>query len=208
MLKRSKNKLSLNFHLDRFTQISESHCGPAVVQMLLSVYGIDVSQEDVALAGGAAELIELNGMRVDQLAQAVQVLAPQMQFWVKDYASLEDLIAVVEDHEVPAGVEWQGLFYEEGEEEPESEDNDFGHYSVVTGLDPEKEQVVIADPYKDYVAQDRIFGFDFFLQRWWDTNEVLDPDTGRPHLVEDTRTFFIILPQEDEFPIGLGMKKA
>jgi len=76
-------------------QISEAHYGPAVIQMLLSNLGIEVPQDAVAEAGKAASLIELNGMRVDQMAQTVAELAPQVQFWYKDHARLKDLTRLV-----------------------------------------------------------------------------------------------------------------
>ena len=43
-----KLKPNVDFHQQRFMQISESHCGPAVIQMLLSSLGVDVTQEAVA----------------------------------------------------------------------------------------------------------------------------------------------------------------
>lgn len=173
--------------------------------MLLSNLGIEVTQEAVAEAGGVKELIDLNGMRVDQLALAVHKLAPETRFWFKSPASLEDLITTVRDYRFPSGVEWQGLFYATPEEEPETGDDDYGHYSVVTIIDPENRQLVIADPYKDFRDQDRIFGFDFFLSRWYDYNEVVNPATGRKKLVEDLRMMFIVTPKDEEFPEELGM---
>src|SRR5512133_2564863 len=110
MPEESSPREPIDYHHSRFTQISESHCGPAVIQMLLSNLGIEVSQEAVAEAGGATELIELNGMRVDQLARAVRVLAPDARFWYKDHSSLDDLIRLVSEYRYPVGVEWQGLF--------------------------------------------------------------------------------------------------
>ena len=204
----SSNRKKVDFLNSRFTQISEAHCGPAVIQMLLSDLGVEVTQEEVAEAGGAKDLIEMNGMRVDQLAQAVKRLAPHMRFWFKSPASLEDLITVVRDYRFPSGVEWQGLFYATPEEEPETGDNDYGHYSVVTIVDPENRQLVIVDPYKDFRAQDRLFSFDFFLPRWYDYNEVIDPLTGKPKIVEDRRMMFIITPHDEEFPEELGMTAA
>jgi hypothetical protein len=201
----SSTRKKVNFSHSRFTQISESHCGPAVIQMLLSDLGIEVTQEEVAEAGGAKELIELNGMRVDQLALAVHRLAPQTRFWFKSPASLEDLITTVRDYRFPSGVEWQGLFYATPEEEPETGDDDYGHYSVVTIVDPENRQLVIADPYKDFREQDRVFSFDFFLPRWYDFNEVKEPGTGKIRLVEDRRMMFIVTPKDEEFPLDLGM---
>lgn len=194
-----------NFLDKRFTQISESHCGPAVVQMLLSSLGIEVTQEAVAEAGGAQELIEMNGMRVDQLARAVKQLVPQVHFWHKEMATLEELAMVVRDFQYPAGVEWQGLFYDSPDEEPETDDPDYGHYSVVTIVDPDNERLVIVDPYKDFREQDRIFSYAFFFPRWYDFNEVEDPVTGEDKLKEDRQMMFLIAPDGETFPLELGM---
>lgn len=203
----------IDFHHPRFTQISESHCGPAVIQMLLSNLGIEVTQEAVAEAGCATNLIELNGMRVDQLAEAIKSLAPQAQFWYKERSSLDDLVSLVVDYGYPVGVEWQGVFEDEdeaGDEQPgdETEDEDYGHYSIVTHIRPEEKLLIIADPYKDYVSQDRIFSFEVFEKRWWDFNEVQDPESGRAKLVEDFHMLFIITPRGKRFPYKLGMIAA
>jgi hypothetical protein len=192
--------------LERVLQISESHCGPAVVQMLLANLGIGVSQEQVAEAGGATELIELHGMRVDQLALAVKLISPAVTFWFKQNSRLRELIALVTRHRYPVGVEWQGLF--EDDESSETEDADYGHYSVVTHVDLKRKELIIADPYKDFVDQDRIFSLEFFARRWWDTNEITDPTTGRTELVEDYHMMFIITPAEATFPAELGMIAA
>jgi hypothetical protein len=183
--------------------------------MLLANLDIEVSQEAVAEAGGATELIELNGMRVDQLARAISSLAPQVTFWWKDHASIEDLVTLIKQYEFPAGVEWQGVFEEDDEEKGENPltsenaetgDTDYGHYSIVTYIDPEKGQLIIADPYKDYIAQARIFTITEFEHRWYDWNETLDPITGKTVLMEDFHMLFIIAPKDVQFPKELGMK--
>ncbi|MBI5670172.1 MAG: C39 family peptidase [Chloroflexi bacterium] len=193
------------------TQITDSHCGPAVIQMLLANVGVGVTQEQVAEAGGAASTIDMHGMRVDQLAQAVKTLAPEMQFWYKDHSRLNDLIALVSKHRYPVGVEWQGLFETVSDiledTDTEDEEEDYGHYSVVTYVDRRSRQLIIVDPYKDFAHQDRIFSFDVFLPRWWDTNEVTDPETGRAKLVEDYRMMFLITPKGETFPEQRGMKR-
>lgn len=194
-----------DFHHDRFTQISESHCGPAVVQMLLHNLGIKVSQEEVVEAGGASDLIEQMGMRVDQLNQAVRRLAPHTRFWYKDHSTIEELVRIVTDYDYLVGIEWQGVF--EDTLEDETEDGDYGHYSVVTMADSKTRKLVIVDPYKDFRSQDRVFTFEFFISRWWDTNDIPDPLTGTPRLVEDHQMMFLITPQEVTFPSLLGMKR-
>src|SRR5512143_2360526 len=177
---KSNPRRPIDFHLDRFTQISESHCGPAVIQMLLNYLGVEVSQQAVAEAGGASDLIELQGMRVDQLGRAVQRLAPQTSFWYKDHSTLEELVRIVTDYRYLVGIEWQGVFEDTLEEE--TQEGDYGHYSVVCMVDSINRKLVIVDPYKDFRAQDRMFSFEFFMTRWWDTNEVADPLTGEKRI--------------------------
>lgn len=205
MREKSRRRRPIDFHNDRFTQISESHCGPAVIQMLLNSLGVEVSQEAVAEAGGASELIELQGMRVDQLGRAVESLAPHTYFWYKDHSTIEELVRIVADYHYLVGIEWQGVFEDNLEEE--TQDSDYGHYSVVSMVDSINRKLVIVDPYKDFRAQDRIFTFEFFMTRWWDTNELPDPLTGKGHLVEDRQMMFTITPQHVRFPKYLGMQK-
>lgn len=211
-------KPRFNFNQPGFTQISESHCGPAVIQMMLSHLNIIVTQNEVAEAGGATDLIELNGMRVDQLAQAVRHLAPLVDFWYKDHSTLDELITLVTKYRYPVGVEWQGLFEDDDEDEdeeadeadegePETGDDDYGHYSIITHVDRRNRQLIIADPYKDYISQARIFSFEEFEDRWWDFNELTDPQTGWTRLVKDYHMMFIITPKSVRFPARLGLQK-
>lgn len=205
MREKSNPKRLNDFHHDRFTQISESHCGPAVIQMLLHNLGIEVTQEEVVDAGGASELIEQLGMRVDQLNLAVRRLAPQTCFWYKDHSTIEELVQIVSDYDYLVGIEWQGVF--EDTLEDETQDGDYGHYSVVKMADSKSRNLVIVDPYKDFRSQDRIFTFEFFMSRWWDTNDVPDPLTRTSRLFEDRQMMFVITPKEVTFPNLLGMKK-
>jgi hypothetical protein len=208
---KKSSKPRFNFNQPQFMQISESHCGPAVVQMLLNHLAIDVSQEEVAAMGGATSLIELNGMRVDQLVLAVKKLAPAVDFWYKDHSTLQELVKLIMVHRYPVGVEWQGLFDDPDEDEDddsETGDDEYGHYSVVTHVHPRKRQLIIADPYKSYISRARVFDFEEFEERWYDYNEVADPETGETRLVEDFHMMFIITPPGEVFPYNYGMRRA
>src|SRR5512143_3696907 len=130
--------------LRRIEQITENHCGPAVTQMLLENIGITAAQEEITEAAGATLTIATHGTRVDQLAKAVQQLAPIAKLWFKEKASVEDLAYVLNVCKFPVGVEWQGLF-----DDMDDDDEDYGHYSIIAHIDKAKDEVIIVDPYKD-----------------------------------------------------------
>lgn len=190
--------------LRRIEQISENHCGPAVLQMLLENIGVETSQEAITEAAGAARRIARYGTRVDQLAKAVHLLAPGARLWYKEHATAEDLVHVLDVRGFPVGVEWQGFF--EDRIEDEEEGADYGHYSVIAHIDTVKDELIIMDPYKDFVHQNRILKLSFFLPRWWDYNEVKDPQTRRKTYKKDEQLFFLVAPVEVGFPGELGMR--
>jgi hypothetical protein len=193
--------------LRRTRQISESHCGPAVLQMLLDYVGVSVSQQRLASAIGAETFIEQRGMRIDELAKAVHLTSPDVQFWYKTESTIEELEAIVSQFGYPVGIEWQSLFYETPEEEAEDtqgESYDFGHYSVVRYVNTTDDEIVIADPYMEFADRDRYFSIQWFEERWWDTNELQEDGTIR--WVRDDRAMFIIVPKGLYFPKLLGLR--
>jgi hypothetical protein len=187
--------------LRRIQQITENHCGPAVTQMLLENIGVNVSQEEITEAAGATHTIETHGTRVDQLAKAVHELAPIAKLWYKEKASVEDLEYVLNECKFPVGVEWQGLF-----EDIDDDDEDYGHYSIIAHIDKVKDEIIVVDPYKDFVDQSRIVKMSLFLNRWWDFNEVKDLETGEKEFKKDEQLFFVVTPLSITFPAELGMQ--
>lgn len=187
--------------LRRIEQITENHCGPAVLQMLLENIGISAAQEEITEAAGATRTIETHGTRVDQLAKAVQQLAPIAKLWFKEKATVEDLEYVLDVCKYPVGVEWQGLF-----DDMDDDDEDYGHYSIIANIDRAKDELIVVDPYKDFVDQNRIIRMSTFLNRWWDFNEVKDPVTGEKTFKKDEQLFFVVAPLSVTFPAELGMQ--
>ena len=182
-------------------QITENHCGPAVIQMLLENIGVSVSQQEITEAAGATQTIETHGTRVDQLAKAVHQLVPIARLWYKEKASLDDLQYVLDECKYPVGVEWQGLF-----DDMDDDDEDYGHYSVLAHIDKAKNELIIVDPYKDFIDQNRIIKVSTFLNRWWDFNEVKDTETGKKKFKKDEQLFFVVVPLSVTFPVELGMQ--
>jgi hypothetical protein len=182
-------------------QITENHCGPAVTQMLLENIGVNVTQEAITEAAGATLTIESHGTRVDQLAKAVDQLAPNARLWYKEFASPRDLEYVLNTCRFPVGVEWQGLF-----DDMDDDEEDYGHYSIMAHIDEARDELIIVDPYKDFVDQNRIIKMSVFLNRWWDFNDVKDPHSGEVTSKKDQQLFFVIAPKQTIFPIDLGMQ--
>lgn len=182
-------------------QITENHCGPAVIQMLLENIDISVSQEAITEAADAIHTIAIHGTRVDQLAKAVHLLAPAAKLWHKEKASFEDIEYVLNEKKFPVGVEWQGLF-----EDQDNDDEDNGHYSIVAHIDKARDELIIVDPYKDFVDQNRIIKITTFENRWWDFNEVKDLETGAITSKKDEQLFFVVTTLDVSFPEDLGMQ--
>src|SRR5512146_477006 len=187
--------------LRRIEQITENHCGPAVIQMLLENIGVNATQDEITEAAGATATIATHGTRVDQLAKAVYRLAPIAKLWYKENAGAEDLEYVLNEAKYPVAVEWQGLFADMDED-----DDDYGHYSILVHIDKAKDEVIVVDPYKDFVDQSRIVSMNLFLSRWWDFNEVKDLQTGEKVFKKDERLFFVVTPLNVVFPVELEMR--
>lgn len=194
--------------IHQITQISESHCGAAVLQMLLENMGVTTNQQTIVEAARAEQTVDEHGMRIDQIAVACNRIAPHLTFWYKYYSSVEDIKYLLRK-EIAIGIEWQGLFYKSLEEEEEEgrEETDYGHYSIISFYDEELQQLVIVDPYKDFANQNRVFDLDVFLERWWDTNEIIDHHTGKKEIVEDNRLLFFLTNSEEELPEEMGFKQ-
>jgi len=197
-------KLFSNSHfpeLRRVSQKTSSHCGPAVLEMLLSFIGIDIDQDKFVEAAEVGPKLETHGMTISEMGKAVNKLAPGAAFWFKQNSSLSDLSQVVRHYKYPAGVEWQGVFYDDADE-------DNGHYSVVTHIDTVNNIVMLADPYMRFAGSDRIFHILEFEDRWWEENEIRDPNTGSVRQERDYHMMIIVTPKDGTFPESLGMTRG
>jgi len=96
--------------MKRARQLTPAHCGPAVVKMLLNFIGIFVTQEQIVDASGVRGKLPTHGMTVAEMGKAVSVLAPSFEFWSKMHSTISELSEVVNLHQYPVGVEWQGVF--------------------------------------------------------------------------------------------------
>jgi hypothetical protein len=182
--------------MKRVKQITVFHCGPAVIEALFSFLGVRVSQTGVVKSLRAFKKIKRIGLSVKDLARATHALGHgKYVFWKKANSKISDIETIITKYKFPVGVEWQGVFYE-------FEDEDNGHYCIVTKVDREGGFLRLSDPFHAFSGIDRKLGIKFFTQRWWDTNLV----KGR--ILKDRRMLFVVVPQGQNWPKKLGMVKA
>lgn len=193
--------------LPRVCQISEYHCGPAVLEMLLAQRGVRADQARLTELAEIQATISVHGARVDQLARAVERLREGVCLWRKTEASVDDLVAVVRRYRTAAGVEWQG-FFEASEEDEDFDEADYGHYSIVTRVDLRRNRLTMRDPYSEFCPEDRVFAIDWFTRRWWDVNLAPAPSTDKLRPVVDRRMMFVVAGERARFPAALGMTRG
>lgn len=180
-------------------QITGAHCGAAVMEMLLFTQGENAGQNEIAWAAGVKHKIDAYGMTAEEMATACRRLAPELQFWYKLEATITDLSRLVNEYKHPVGVEWQGIF------SPEDQDEDDGHYSIVIEVDTGENTIVLIDP---YYARERRLTVMEFQRRWWDHNVIFSANTGKKELVQDKHLLFIVTRKSDTFPEELGMSRG
>jgi hypothetical protein len=176
-------------HLDiRKVRQKVGFCGPASIEMMLSYYGINLSQDEIAASGGIVE--GEDGSRIDQLDQAVKILCPNYVILARYNASIQELAYLTDDLNLPVGIEWQGIFTNQ-----DGSYFEIGHYSVVTSVDLNIGVLTILDPdERSGLVNGRIFINDFFGQ-WWEKNDI--PMIGCPgstEVVLNNRLLFVVVP--------------
>ncbi len=187
--------------MKRVSQENQAYCGPAVLVMLASFLGIQVSQKDLVTASGLEKLIFSHGMKLSELEKACRELMPQLVFWYKREATLSELEKLVNQAKYPIGVEWQGTFDTHNPNDRfEDEDEDPGHYSVVTGISQKENWITLADPYFNR-GVDKQFTVLEFKRRWWDINKVVDQKSGKLQEIDDYQALFLLTPKDVQLSV-------
>ncbi len=180
----------------RIRQVTSYHCGPAVLCELLSFVGKNISQKAVVDSIRARTKIKRWGVNIKDLGRMTSIVSKdKFVLWKKRLSTISDISAVVNKYKYPVGVEWQGVFYE-------NEDEDNGHYVVITRIDKKANYLRICDSYSSFFGVDRRFKIKDFEKRWWDVNIV----NGRN--ITDKKMMFVIAPKGENWPQKLGMVQS
>ncbi|HKB88538.1 MAG TPA: C39 family peptidase [Patescibacteria group bacterium] len=190
----------------RVLELSNYSCGPATLEMLLSFVGSKATQKELIKSIRVQKTIKLYGININDMGHAVKIVSRgKLVFWRKHRANVSDIALTIDKFKYPVGVEWQGDFYE-------NEDEDRGHYSVVTSVNKESGFLRIADPYFNsffkYKDLDRKYAINDFVKKWWDINEIKVAGSPKRRKIKDTRVMFVIVPKGENWPKKLGMVKA
>ena len=125
---------------------SKGYCGPASLKMVLKFFDDERTEEEIAKIAGASKQ---DGTPGENLVSAAQKLG--YDSWLEDNSTIEDLVKYVVKEELPVIVNWFSTTE--------------GHYSVVVGIDEEKEEIKIQDP---EIRRMRTFPLDEFENMWFD----------------------------------------
>ncbi len=123
---------------------SKGYCGPASLKMVLSAYGINRSENYLAIF---TKCSRERGCDDEDIVRAAK------EFGFKGYAKQNSSIKEVKQlvkKGIPVIVEWFS---------PE----EAGHYSVVVGF--EKDKIILADPHFGEIKKHKI---KWFEERWFD----------------------------------------
>lgn len=205
-------------NFSREKQLTGAYCGPAVFQMLVSVFGLEMDQEALVDACEARKTVMKEGIALPGLARGLKKLCPELVLWRKMNSKIDDIGNLLEDGYL-VGVDWQGIFnsdeYGDDEEDKWHEFLDKlygtsalrgsqGHYCIVLEVNKKKGYLRFADPYGHYAGKDRFVAIWEFDERWWDDRI----DRGRNRkgtYVYENRLIFIVTQKGDRKPAELGM---
>ena len=127
-----------------------SFCGPACLKMVLSYFGIERSERDLAKISGCSPV---HGLKAEGILKTAKKLG--FMGFIKDFSTMKDLEYYVKKKKIPVIVDWfsPGLAGESID----------GHYSVVVNID--KENIYLQDPELGYSRALRI---QVFKRLWFD----------------------------------------
>ena len=155
-----KNKL---LNIKPFQEkLNYSYCGPATLKILLSYYGIDKTEKQLAKMAGWDKDLGIDDKGIKRAAEALD-----FKVKIKNNSSFKDIEKWLEK-DIPVIVNW----FTRGRNDYSDSETADGHYSVVMGLDDEF--IYLQDP---ELGAMRKIARDGFMRVWFDfKGEYLKPN--------------------------------
>ena len=136
-------------------------CGPASLKIVLDYYGVDKSEQELAMLTNTTEI----GTNAENIVHAAESLG--FKTVIKNESSLSDIEEWMEK-KVPVIVNW----FTRGRVDYSDSEVADGHYSVVAGLDAE--HIYLQDP---EIGELRTLKREDFMKVWFDfSGEYIQPD--------------------------------
>jgi len=163
----NKQERTRQISIELFKQ-SEGFCGPASLKMVLSYYGTEKTEDELADLMGATREYGCDPIDIVSAAEKVGFSAQY-----KERSSIEEITSFI-DQKIPVIVQWFS-----------PEEN--GHYSVISGY--EGDNLVMVDPltgsFRKIASQD-------FLNRWFELDSYPPQNPANFKL----REIIVIKPKE------------
>jgi len=134
-------------------KLHAGYCGPAVLKMILSYYGIEKTEEELAQLAGTTEEL---GTDDASLKHALESFG--LKVIIKNQSTFEDIKTWL-DKETPVIVNW----FSRGRSDYSDAEVPDGHYSIVVGLDDE--YIYLQDP---EIGELRKLTREDFMKVWFD----------------------------------------
>lgn len=168
------------------------YCGPASIQIILSVNNVDLQQEKIMDFLCIPDEKQSEGTRIDQLAKSIKSLTTDYILLGKYNSSVKDLYLLSHEYKIPVGIEWQGSF-----SRPNGHVYDEGHYSVILDTDLAKRRFSLLDPDERSTYQDGLLSFDQLEKKWWDINKIPYKQNGKIVMIEcyNEKLAFVVVPR-------------
>jgi len=133
---------------------TRGYCGPASLKMVLSAYGINLSEKYLAKLTKTSRIWGCSEENIVKVAKSLGLRAH-----VKQKSSIKELKKLV-GKKIPVIIDWYS-----------PEEN--GHYSVIIGF--EKNRILIADPHFGKIRKEDI---KWFEDRWLDiiNNKIINKE--------------------------------
>lgn len=148
------NKKKLMLDVKPFQEtLHKGYCGPASLKIVLSYYGVEKSEEELAILCNTSKDL---GTDDESLKKAAELLGFDVE--VKNFTNYNEIESWLK-RGVPVIVDW----FTRGRADYTDSDMPDGHYSVVMGLD--QNNIYLQDP---ELGKMRIINREEFMRVWFD----------------------------------------